>query len=142
MKTPTLEAAFRATTYRVETPEEGFNLRIGQAHRAFDCLLEKQGVSYWGIVTACNPGGVQTADQNAVRNEALLARIRASGWRYYFASNHADFGGWPVEPGFCVLGVDEAALRALAFDFAQLAIVVGEVGKGARLVWLSFGEDQ
>ncbi|WP_301103455.1 DUF3293 domain-containing protein [Propionivibrio sp.] len=137
MKTPALDAAFRATSYRVDTATGMFDLRIGVFDLAFDNFLRWQGVSRWGIVTACNPAGIPTPNQNAERQSALLTRITALGWRYCPAVNHAHSGGWPDEPGFCVLDADEAALCILAADFGQLAVVCGEVGKsGGRLVWL------
>ena len=138
MRTPELEAAFLATTYRVETPDACFDLRIGLPDPAFDDFLRRQNAASWGIVTACNPGGVLTLQQNAERNGALLGRIKALGWRYHRASNCADSGEWPVEPGYCVLDADEAGLCRLAAEFGQSAIVRGQTGRdGGRLVWLS-----
>ena len=137
MKTSRLEAAFLAITYRVETPEAIFDLRLGLPNPAFDTLLRQQGAASWGIVTACNPGGRLTPEENETRQAALLDRLNALGWCRFPASNHADFGKWPVEPGFCVLGVSEEALCQLAVEFAQAAIVFGQAGHGGgRLIWL------
>ena len=138
MRTTQLEAAFLATTYRVETPGASFDLRIGSPDQAFEAFLSQQGASSWGIVTACNPSGKPTLEENAQRHAALLARITALGLRYFSASNHADSGNWPVEPGFCVLGASEDALCRLAADFGQAAIVFGQVRRhGGQLVWLA-----
>jgi hypothetical protein len=137
MRTPELEAAFLATTYRVDTPQGRFDLRIGIADAAFDAFLTRQRASSWAIVSACNPGGVLTLVQNAARHGALRARIEALRWRHWPASNHADSGEWPVEPGFCIVDADEAVVRGLAADFAQAAIVCGAAGHGGgRLVWI------
>jgi hypothetical protein len=137
VRAPELEAAFLATTYRVDTPRARFDLRIGVADAAFDAFLKRQRASSWAIVSACNPGGVLTPGQNAARHGALRARIEAQRWRYWPASNHADSGEWPVEPGFCIVDAGEAAVHGLAADFAQAAIVCGEAGQGGgRLVWI------
>ena len=132
-----LDAAFRATTYRVETSDGAFDLRIGQAAPDFSGWLKQQGVSRWGIVTACNPGGaLLPCGENALRHTALQARIAELGFRHVPASNHADAGDWPVEPGFCVLDQDEKQLLELAAGFGQSAIVCGQSGCAvARLVW-------
>ena len=133
----TLDAAFRATTYRVETPDYVFNLRIDVAAPTFAFWLRQHGVSRWGIVTACNPGGaLLPCGENALRHAALQARIAELGFRHVPASNHADAGDWPVEPGFCVLDQDEKQLLELAAGFGQSAIVCGQSGSAvARLVW-------
>jgi hypothetical protein len=138
VKTTQLEAAFLATTYRVETPGARFDLRIGLPDQAFEAFLNQQGASSWGIVTACNPFGEPTLEENAQRHAALLARITALGLRYFSASNHADSGKWAVEPGFCVLDASEDELCRLAAGFGQAAIVFGQVGQGGgQLVWLA-----
>ncbi len=137
MRSPELEAAFLATTYRVVAPEAVFDLRIGEHDPAFEAFLQQRGVACWGIVTACNPGGVLTLDDNAQRHAALLARLDGLGWRHFPASNHADSGEWPVEPGFCVLDASEQGLCRLAAEFGQAAIVFGQAGLGGgKLVWL------
>ena len=135
--TPQLEAAFLATTYRVETQGASFDLRIGLPELEFDRFLRRQGASNWGIVTAYNPGAILTPEQNAQRHAALQARVKALGWQHFPVSNHADSGQWPVEPGFCVLDASEASLCRLATEFGQSAIVFGQAGQGGgRLVWL------
>ena len=139
MRTPQLEAAFLATTYRVEAPDAHFDLRIGWSDPEFDRFLMQQGASNWGIVTACNPGAILTPEQNVQRHAALQARVTALGWQHFPASNHADSGKWPVEPGFCVLDASEASLCRLATEFGQSAIVFGQAGQGGgRLVWLDW----
>jgi len=135
MKTQQLEAAFRATCYRVDCAAESFDLRIGVVNRAFDDFLRGLGVCRWGLLTADNPGGVRD-DDNATRQRSLLQRLRQLGWRYFAADNIADDGRWPVEPGVLILQVGEQDLGALASEFSQAAIVCGEVGAAPRLVWL------
>ena len=136
MRDAALETAFRATTYRVETPDGSFDLRIGLGNPAFDDFLCRQGVSSWGIVTAYNPGIVLPEAKNRLHHEQLQARLQILNWRYLAASNIADSGIWPSEPGFCLLQVEEQSLRALAAEFAQLALVYGETGSVPRLIWI------
>ncbi|MBS1227317.1 MAG: hypothetical protein H6R17_594 [Proteobacteria bacterium] len=136
MKTQQLDAAFRATRYRVDCAAESFDLRIGVVNRAFDDFLRAQGVSCWGLLTAYNPGGVRGDDDNAARQRRLLQRLQRHGWRYFSADNVADDGRWPVEPGVLIVQVGETELGALASEFSQAAIVCGEVGLPPRLVWL------
>ena len=136
LRTPELDAAFRATCYRVDSAAGKFDLRIGVVNRAFDDFLRGQGVSCWGLVTAYNPGGVRCDEQNAARQRRLLGRSQQLGWRCFAADNIADDGRWPLEPSVLILQVSEAELCALASEFSQAAIVCGEVGFPPRLVWL------
>lgn len=137
MRDSALETAFRATTYRVEAGGEVFDLRIDEDHPAFSFWLKKQGISNWGIVTACNPGARLAQGQNAASTRRLQEAIVERAWRYAVACNHADAGNWPDEPGYCVFDADENALRMLAIEFGQTAIVCGSADDGrGKIVWL------
>ena len=137
MSIPTREAAFLATTYRVETPGECFDLRIGQCHPAFDDFLRRQGVSCWGILTASNPGALPlSAAENLQRQAQLLARLDVLGWPSFAGCNVADDGDWPVEASRLILQIGEEDLRTLAREFAQLAGVYGRIGAAPALLWL------
>lgn len=137
MNAAALEAAFRATIYRVEMPEGLFDLRIGVADAAFDESLRARGVERWGIVTACNPGTVRLPnDENLQRQVRLIERLGSLGWRFFAACNLDAEGVWPPEPGCLVLQVDAQQLRALAAEFSQLAAVCGETGLPPRLLWI------
>lgn len=137
MTTRALAAAFRATCYRVDCAAGEFDLRIGVVNQRFDDFLRACGARRWGLVTAHNPGGALASDaRNAALTQALLERIDSLSWCWLPACNLADDGSWPAEPSVLILGVGEAALCALAAEFAQAAIVCGEVGGAPRLVWL------
>jgi hypothetical protein len=136
MRRDALAAAFRATSYRVETGAGGFDLRIGALNPDFDFFLRGLGVSRWGLLTAHNPGAVRCDDENPAFQRRLLERLRELGWASLPALNVADNGGWPAEPGVLILQVGEKALSALAAEFFQLACVCGELGAAPRLVWV------
>lgn len=135
MRTAELEAAFRATTYQVETPEGIYGLRIGLPNRAFDEFLGRRGVSCWGLVTACNPGGVKDEHGNAGRQHRLHEMLREQGRSFLAVRNIADDGLWPVEPAYLLLQASERETCKLAAGFDQLACVCAETGTSPRLVW-------
>ena len=145
MKDTRLEPAFLATTYRVVTPAGTFNLRIGKPDAAFDLFLRRLRAVNWGIITACNPGGVLASDQKAndAATRKLAARIRAHGWLGFPSINRADGGDWPDEASYCVLDSGESALCRLAEELGQAAIVYGEAGgNGGRLIWIEATTDK
>ena len=153
-----IEAAFRATTYRVTTPEGGFALRIGVADRAFDDFLGRlpdapdpsdspairatagssavSTRSGWGILTAYNPGVLLAEHDNRLRQERLRDRLAASGRHFLPACNLADDGAWPPEPSYLVLDVNEQQIVALGREFCQLAVVWGRRGAVPQLLWI------
>ena len=144
MKDTRLEPAFLATTYRVVTPAGTFNLRIGKPDAAFESFLRRQRAVNWGIITACNPGGMRAPDAKAndAATRKLAGQIRAHGWLGFPSINRADGGNWPDEPGYCVLDAGEGELRRLAKEFGQAAFVFGEAGgDGGQLIWTGVASD-
>jgi Protein of unknown function (DUF3293) len=129
-----LEAAYRATDYRVEDAPNGpFVIRIGE-----ECP-ELTGLE-WAFVTACNPGSVRLSEEdNNRRMGELEAAVRKGGWRYYHGHGVGRDGRWPPEPSLLIVGIREADAVELARWFGQNAIVVGEAGGEARLVWVGGG---
>ena len=136
MRTEALDVAFRATSYRVDTTDGVFDLRIGRPDPAFDDYLRRLGVSCWAVLTACNPGGVRDDDGNRLRQMRLQQRLQTLRWSYSIACNLSDDSTWPEEPGFLLLQVSEQEVRSLASEFSQLACVCGDVGGAPRLVWV------
>ena len=134
-----LEAAFRATTYRVASDGRLFDLRIDVSAPDFVEWLDQQGASSWGIVTACNPGGQLSVAENPARLRAFRQRLAERchrGWSCHQTIHRADSGRWPDEPGVCVLNASEDALLRLASEFGQVAIVFGAADGVGRLVWV------
>lgn len=136
MRTEALDVAFRATSYRVDTADGVFDLRIGRPDPAFDDYLRRLGVSCWAVLTACNPGGVRYDDGNRLRQMRLQQRLQTLRWSYSIACNLSDDSAWPEEPGFLLLQVSEQEVCTLASEFSQLACVFGDVGGTPRLVWI------
>ena len=132
-----LDSAFRATSYRIETDEGVFTVRIARLHCAFDAYLRRKGASCWGLLTAYNPGAIRCAGQNAAQHERLRERLKARGWTVLPALNVPDDAAAPVEPGFLLLQASEKEVAELAADFAQVAFVCGNIGASARLIYVA-----
>lgn len=130
----TLDAAYRATTYRVESAEGVFDLRVRVANFAFDDYLRRHGVSCWGLVTAYNPGAVVADDANRLAQTRLRDRLAALDWPSLPACNFPDADGAPVEPSFLLLQVTEKEVCKLAAEFRQRAVLCGTIGAAPRLV--------
>ena len=131
-----LEAAFVATTYRVEANGIFFALRIGKCSPEFDDLLAEAGVEEWTIVTAHNPGGFQSSKENRLCEARFDAYLDSSKLHFYEVGHVADDGKWPEERGRLVLGLNEVEACRLGRTCRQTAVVCGNRGGVPRLVWL------
>ena len=138
-----LEAAYRATTYRVRAPAGAIDVRIGAsapALDALDALLEAHGADTWIIITAANPASeCLPAATNAARQAALQDELLAAGYPILPSDAIADAGDWPVESGFLVIGLNAAGAEPIARRWGQLAIVIGRRAEPASLHWISIG---
>lgn len=123
--------AYLATTYRVFLSDEAVDIRIGRKHRRLDELLEGRP---WAFISACNPGSVLKED-NAARHRALLDRL--DGYALHQGVGIPDGEDWPPEQSVLVSGIMERDAVSIGREFGQNAIVCGEKGQVARLVWIS-----
>ena len=137
-----LEAAFCATTYRVFDGDRVFSLRVGSGNLAFDDYLISRSLKCWGIVTAHNPDARRSAVGNPQAQLRLQDSLIAAGWSFLLGENVPDASDWPIEPSFCVFGVEKSELLALAEAFGQAAIVFATTQMPARLHWTTrwFGQ--
>lgn len=130
-----LDAAYRATSYTAETPFGQLVLRIGSTNAELDRLLEVSGVTSWAYITAHNPASRPASDiENATRQNELRALVEQAGHLFYEGAGIGE--GWLPETSLLILGMKESEAALLGRRFRQLAIVVGERGNPARLVWL------
>lgn len=133
-----LDAAYRATTYRVAAPDGPIDLRVGARSAPLAAWLRARGAASWAYLAAVNPASRQLAPaDNAARHAALQTALEQGGYDILAGEAIADAGDWPVEPGFlaCGLGCHEAAV--LAARFGQNAFLWGERDGVATLVWVA-----
>ena len=132
---PELEHAYRHTTYAAETPVGRVSIRIGKACPVLDELLDLLGRRHWSVVTAWNPRSLPLSRADNDKRQAELLQI-VEQLPHYPAANEPDNG----DPSFyeesaLIVGIDGDSAAELGRRFEQHAVVVGEVGQGARLVW-------
>lgn len=137
MKTPGLEAAYRATAYCVELPDGRACLRLGEPSPALAAALTARGTGQWAILCAANPGSRQLDEaENARRLGELLDLLRAAGHECWPGLNLADDGDWPPEASVCVPGLARVEALRLAARFGQNAILVGDAAGVPVLAWV------
>jgi hypothetical protein len=149
------------TTYRVTGVDPPIDIRIGEPCPALDALLEKHGVRCWAFITAWNPGSKRLDDaENRRRQARLEADVEQGGHVFYRGAGVPDdFVGrgsessiqaprsssglpdpagaeWRPEISILIAGLDHGAAVALGRKFDQAAIVFGEAGNKAELVFI------
>jgi hypothetical protein len=133
---PDLLAAYVQTTYWVSSQPQPIGLRIGQKSALLARLLAARQVSQWAFVTAWNPRSQLRSDwYNIGRENALLREVCRRGLQWLPGLAAGDGSDWPAEPAMLVLGMSRPEARRLGRRFRQNAVVVGERGGVAQLVW-------
>lgn len=129
-------AAYRATAFRVEAPAGAFDIRVGQRCPPLDALLERAGACRWAFVTAHNPNGrLRDAAANVADERRLADRVREAGFPAIPGRGIGADGTWPPEASLLILDIALPDAIALAAEFEQEALVAGERGEPARLVF-------
>ena len=137
LKNTDLEKAFIATAYFAFLPGMTAQIRIGKISDKLDQWLESNGYSTWSFITPYNPQGhIVSGGGNASRYNDLVNITRQRNWGTVPAEAKSDTGDWPAELGLIVFDVVIDEVEALAVFFNQLAIVRGNIGAPARLIWL------
>lgn len=132
-----LGIVYRATAYLVDGPSGRFTIRVGERCTQVEQLIVELGATCWAFITALNPGSRQlSSEENQSRHRALEERVCTLGYAYYPGEGVGDSGEWPAEESLFVLGIGEEEAISLGREFGQAAIVVGEIGGEAELVWM------
>lgn len=127
--------AYRRTSYRA-TLDGGVRveIRIGESCAALDAELRARDTVRWAFVTASNPHATRLSEsENAARHVELVGALADYGC--FEGEGAGDDPNWPPERSLLVFGISETEALHVARRFEQEAIVVGELGQPARLVF-------
>lgn len=137
-----LEQAYRATAYEALGLGTTLDLRVGRAHPELDALLEATGRRSWAFLTAWNPGSQSLSqEENEERQGALTALLAATPGEgdepalLLPGRGRGLAGDWPPEESVLALGLPVLTALDLARRFGQNALLAGQRGGTARLVW-------
>lgn len=126
------EGPYLATTYEAEG---GIRLRVGEWCPSLEEELRRRGARAWAYLTAWNPRSIPLSSEvNRDAQARLEKELAARGIAYLSGASRPDDGS-PPEPSVLAFSSREEA-EALGRAFCQNAIVAGELGGVAELVWL------
>lgn len=121
--------AYAATDYRI--PAAHLSLTPDRRSPALIAWLRRRQVRRIAIVTACNPRSRLLSEQeNAARNAAMAAELRAADLHFVAANGRGHKGDWPEEPGFAIFDIGLAKLDALGRRWGQNAALLAEQSDG------------
>jgi len=133
-----LEQAYLATFYHIFVAAGRLTIRVGQCHPHVDQLLDEHDCRGWAYITAQNPGSVQLPDEeNQRRQFELEEEVTQGGWQFYRGEGVGAHGNWPPEQSVLIVGIGKEEAVKLARRHGQAALVYGERGQQARLVWVT-----
>lgn len=136
-KTSELEAAYKATTYRVFLPAGICDLRVGEPCEGLRCWLETAGCTQFAVITAYNPGSVVVDEAvNAERQAELECDLLEGNYEPYTAQNLPDAADAPIEESCFVPDLAAEDACALAGDYGQNAVISGGADGVPHLVWV------
>lgn len=143
MRQAELVAAYSRAIYRVDVEPEPIYLRVGDASPVLDRWLAARGACRFAFLSAANPGSVPLSDNdNEQRHRRLCERLNKSGLPAVAGESYeAASGGWR-EASLLVCGVERPAAIALAREFGQAALLVGEAGAAVELVFTAAAEEE
>jgi hypothetical protein len=131
-----LADAYRRTTFRVHAPSDPIDIRVGQRCPDLDELLRREGMYCWAFLTAWNPTGrALSKAENRRRDRALRHELDATGATVLPGVGIGDDPGGKPENSLLAVGLDRSAAATLGADFGQDAVVVGDLGAPAELLW-------
>ena len=130
-----LKQAYLSSLYRVSDP--AFDIRIGITHEPLDQWLATRGYSCWAFVTAWNPkSSLLSIEENEARHQALMVEVASLGYSWQEGWGIGQDGSWAPEKSILVPGIMLKEAISIARQFGQLAIVFGEAGNAAQLIWV------
>jgi len=131
-----LEEAYKATRYEVSLPEGTATIRIGRVCKKLEETCIRHSVKSWAFITAYNPLSRLLSDaENRHRQQVLESLLNVGKYQFYIGEGVGESNDWPSESSFLVLGIDQQKALAYGRVFDQYAIVYGDSGSVAQLLF-------
>lgn len=127
--------AYTATDFQVyPSAKKVVSIRVNQKNKVLDQFLE--AANTWAFITAWNPKSEALSPiENKQRNELLVEEVKKRSFIYFPGAGVPDDDNWSPEDSFLIVDISKEAAIALGKKYRQNAIVFGEVGGVAELVF-------
>jgi hypothetical protein len=120
--------------YQVCLGAKKISIGVDDRNPDLDRVLGRYGARCWCFITAWNPESrLRPGWRNRGSQRILLQQLTRSG--LVFLQGYGVGENWPREPSFLVMDIMIRDAIKLGSRFRQNAMLFGEVGGAARLVW-------
>jgi hypothetical protein len=130
-----LWAAYSSTTYAAVINGQTLNIRVDHRTPALDAELSRRRVATWAFLTAWNPRSQRLLP---AENDTLQLTLREGlvhvGFDVAEGRGIPESDDWTPEASLLVFGISAPDAMAIGARFGQLAIVVGQQDRVARLI--------
>jgi len=131
-----LEVAYKQTAYKVYNNQDNYVIRIDELNDFFSAFCHQLNITNWAVITAYNPYSKECLpEENDMNNLRLKAVLEEMGLTVLEADGVPADSNWDIEKSYFVYNLSLDIAKIIGKQFEQNAIVYGEYGKEARLVW-------
>ncbi len=124
--------AYTETEYII--PVLDLTIRIGEKNKLLDNVQHKYFSVNWAFISAENPRSNLLSDEENIVRSDLLENVIKQLDKPYFIGYGKGKGDWKPEKSFLVLKTSKIeAIDIFGIPFEQNAIVIGQIGKAAKL---------
>jgi len=112
-----------------------YNIKLDELNPVIDALLKDIDIKEWGFITGFNPQSIpHCKEENNSFNENLFNDLE--GYKLLEGEGGDVSGEWGIENSFLVLGINKNDLIKLGKEYDQKAVIYGEIGKKAELLFI------
>lgn len=133
---PEVVHAYDQAVFECNDPEATVTLSPGELSSNLDLRLNKWGAESWCFITACNPHSELMDGKTNGERQRVLGEVLRLDYEHVFKAVGRDKTGDWQEPSYLVAGISIHAAAAFAVVFGQNAILIGQLGGPAELLFL------
>ncbi|TGD72183.1 DUF3293 domain-containing protein [Mangrovimicrobium sediminis] len=133
---PATAMAYDTTLFDCQLPDCVITLSPGEMAPDLDEHLKQWECDCWCFITACNPRSQQLDDEANRERQRILGDVLRMKNEYVFDGVGRSASGDWYEQSFFVAGIDFLQAEALAIIFEQNAILIGQRGGPAELLFI------
>lgn len=112
-----------------------YNIKLDELNLVIDYLLKDIDIKEWGFISGFNPQSVpHCKEENNSFNENLFNDLNE--YTILLGEGGDIEGDWEPEKSFLVLGINKNELIKLGKEYDQKAVIYGEIGKKAELLFI------
>lgn len=112
-----------------------YKIKLNDFNPVIDALFDDIDIKEWGFITGFNPQSIShCTEENNSFNENLFNDLNK--YKIFEGEGGDNESEWEPEKSFLVLGINKNELIKLGKEYDQKAVIYGEIGKKAELLFI------